>query len=81
MTFEQFFEAATGHAPYDYQRRLACGERNGRSEAEWLEDQFYVWVYQIAQSCAKPDKARGIAVLVESGPDIKERVDVKRRHF
>ena len=23
MTFEQFFEAATGHAPYDYQRRLA----------------------------------------------------------
>jgi CRISPR-associated endonuclease/helicase Cas3 len=23
MTFEQFFETATGHAPYDYQRRLA----------------------------------------------------------
>jgi hypothetical protein len=23
MTFEQFFGAATGHAPYDYQRRLA----------------------------------------------------------
>ncbi len=22
MTFEQFFQAATGHAPYDYQRRL-----------------------------------------------------------
>ena len=26
MTFEQFFKAATGHAPYDYQRRLAGGE-------------------------------------------------------
>ena len=36
MTFEQFFEAATGHAPYDYQQRPACGERNGCSEAEWL---------------------------------------------
>ena len=23
MTFEQFFEAATRHAPYNYQRRLA----------------------------------------------------------
>jgi len=23
MTFEQFFQTATGHAPYDYQRRLA----------------------------------------------------------
>ena len=23
MTFEQFFEAAMGHAPYNYQRRLA----------------------------------------------------------
>ena len=36
MTFREFFKTATGHAPYDYQRRLACGERNGRSEAEWL---------------------------------------------
>ena len=36
MTFREFFKMATGHAPYDYQRRLACGERNGRSEAEWL---------------------------------------------
>jgi CRISPR-associated endonuclease/helicase Cas3 len=25
MTFEQFFEVGTGHAPYDYQRRLAVG--------------------------------------------------------
>lgn len=25
MTFEKFFHAATGHAPYDYQRRLAGG--------------------------------------------------------
>ena len=26
MTFEQLFEAATGHAPYDYQQRLAGGD-------------------------------------------------------
>src|SRR5664279_1431964 len=26
MTFEEFFTAATGHAPYDYQRRLAGGD-------------------------------------------------------
>jgi hypothetical protein len=26
MTFEEFFEAATRHAPYDYQRRLAGGD-------------------------------------------------------
>ena len=26
MNFDQFFHAATGHAPYDYQRRLAGGE-------------------------------------------------------
>jgi CRISPR-associated endonuclease/helicase Cas3 len=26
MTFEEFFKAATGHAPYDYQRRLAGGD-------------------------------------------------------
>jgi CRISPR-associated endonuclease/helicase Cas3 len=26
MTFEQFFEAATAHTPYDYQRRLAEGD-------------------------------------------------------
>lgn len=35
-TFANFFRAATGNTPYDYQRRLACGERNGRNEAEWL---------------------------------------------
>lgn len=36
-TFEQFFEAATGHAPYDYQRRLACGELvAGESRELWL---------------------------------------------
>jgi CRISPR-associated endonuclease/helicase Cas3 len=38
MTFDEFFQAATGHTPYDFQRRLACGERNGRSESEWLTD-------------------------------------------
>jgi hypothetical protein len=29
MTFEQFFEAATGHEPYNYQRRLAVGDGGG----------------------------------------------------
>lgn len=29
-SFKLFFEAATGNAPYDYQRRLACGE-HGRT--------------------------------------------------
>jgi hypothetical protein len=23
-SFDSFFRAATGHSPYDYQRRLAC---------------------------------------------------------
>ena len=31
--YPTFFEQATGHTPYDYQKRLACGER---SESEWL---------------------------------------------
>lgn len=35
--FDGFFQAATKKSsPYDYQRRVACGERNGRLEAEWL---------------------------------------------
>lgn len=29
MAFEQLFEAATGHAPYDYQQRLAEGDGGG----------------------------------------------------
>jgi CRISPR-associated endonuclease/helicase Cas3 len=33
MTFEEFFKAATGHAPYDYQRRLA-GDRGGPRPCE-----------------------------------------------
>jgi len=37
MSFSDFFQAATEHAPYDYQRRLACGSRrNGESETDWL---------------------------------------------
>lgn len=35
-TFDTFFQAATGNAPYAYQRRLACGERGDLAEAEWL---------------------------------------------
>jgi CRISPR-associated endonuclease/helicase Cas3 len=35
--FDDFFQAVTEKlSPYDYQRRLACGERNDRPEAEWL---------------------------------------------
>ena len=36
MSFDQFFQIATSHAPYVYQRRLACGEQKGRSESECL---------------------------------------------
>src|ERR1700759_2206253 len=36
LPFDTFFHSATGNSPYDYQRRLACGDRNDRSEAEWL---------------------------------------------
>jgi CRISPR-associated endonuclease/helicase Cas3 len=35
--FDSFFQVATGKpAPYDYQCRLACGERNGCLESQWL---------------------------------------------
>jgi len=35
--FNAFFSAATSHAPYDYQRRLACGERaDGETDTAWL---------------------------------------------
>jgi len=36
--YAAFFKTATGgsHSPYDYQSRLACGERGDKSEAEWL---------------------------------------------
>lgn len=35
MTFEQFFQAATGYAPYDYHRRLA-GRESGQPCASHL---------------------------------------------
>jgi CRISPR-associated endonuclease/helicase Cas3 len=31
--FDAFFQAATGHPPYDYQRRLACGEQSQISDS------------------------------------------------
>lgn len=34
--FDEFFHKATGNSPYDYQRRLACGERSNCAEVEWL---------------------------------------------
>jgi CRISPR-associated endonuclease/helicase Cas3 len=44
MTFEQFFSTATrdasrpsGNAPYDYQRRVACGEKEDKSDTAWLQ--------------------------------------------
>lgn len=37
MTFDEFFRAATDHKPYDYQCRLACGERRADEAREtWL---------------------------------------------
>jgi CRISPR-associated endonuclease/helicase Cas3 len=37
MNFSDFFKAATGNPPYNYQCRLACGERGqGETEAAWL---------------------------------------------
>ncbi len=37
LPFDTFFQSATKKpAPYGYQCRLACGERGGRAEAEWL---------------------------------------------
>lgn len=34
-SFETFFEKATGHAPYEYQKRLACGEPNeGKGQSQ-----------------------------------------------
>src|SRR6266542_1590206 len=37
MSFTDFFEAATGHKPFDYQCRLACGDRPpGEADADWL---------------------------------------------
>ncbi|HEY4983634.1 MAG TPA: hypothetical protein VIJ24_01080, partial [Verrucomicrobiae bacterium] len=36
MTFEQLFHAATGHAPYDYQRRLATGDAGRHCESQLI---------------------------------------------
>ena len=36
MTFEEFFKAATGHAPYDYQRRLAVGGAGRPCESQLI---------------------------------------------
>ena len=36
MTFEEFFKAATGHAPYDYQRRLAGGGAGRPCESQLI---------------------------------------------
>lgn len=36
--FDSVFAQATAHRPYDYQKRLACGERSGRRCHDWLSD-------------------------------------------
>lgn len=36
MSYDDFFSKATDNGPYDYQGVLACGERAGRVESEWL---------------------------------------------
>lgn len=36
MTFESFFQTATGNSPYDYQCRLACGEGASTAKSETL---------------------------------------------
>jgi len=36
MTFGQFFGTATGHAPYDYQRRLAGGDAGRACESQLI---------------------------------------------
>jgi hypothetical protein len=40
ISFDNFFRTAMGadRSPYDYQCRLACGEPNGRAEAELCAD-------------------------------------------
>ena len=36
-TYDEFFRTATGcPEPYDYQRRLACGEQGAASREDWL---------------------------------------------
>jgi hypothetical protein len=32
LSFATFFQSATGNTPYDYQRRLACGDQTNRAE-------------------------------------------------
>lgn len=36
LNFPSFFSVVTGNTPYDYQSRLACGERGEKTEADWL---------------------------------------------
>jgi hypothetical protein len=37
-SYDQFLQRATGgdNLPYDYQYRLACGEQDAKTRAEWL---------------------------------------------
>ena len=36
MTFEEFFREATGHAPYDYQGRLATGDADRHCKSQLI---------------------------------------------
>jgi CRISPR-associated endonuclease/helicase Cas3 len=37
MDFDHLFKTATGHRPYEYQRRLACGDRGTQTVGDWLK--------------------------------------------
>jgi len=57
--FDGFFQAATKKpSPYNYQRRVACGERNVHPEAEWLA----------AARNAIPDSSTSLPVLAKPPP-------------
>src|SRR5438105_10952106 len=37
MNFQKFFKSATGHEPFDYQRRIACGDSGTSSRSQLID--------------------------------------------
>ena len=69
MQFDAFFHAATGNPPYDYQRRLACGEptrpepaERGRTVGAASSSQNSDSASQIAQAVSPACASRLISV-------------------
>jgi hypothetical protein len=56
MTFGQFFGTATGHAPYDYQRRLAVGDAGRACESQLIN---------VPTGLSKADKGYGASGKAE----------------